>query len=115
MAFSRVKDIVVHWRELGPSDAPAIVFANSLGTDFRIWDEVAGTLNDRYRIVTYDQRGHGLSDLTPGPYSIDGLAEDTLGLIDHLGLESFAFVGLSVGGIIAQRVAIRVGGRLKAL
>jgi 3-oxoadipate enol-lactonase len=115
MPFLRVNDIVVHWREVGPATAPAVIFANSLGSDFRIWDEVAGALKERYRIVTYDKRGHGLTSETPGPYSIDGLASDSLALIDRLGIETFAFVGLSVGGMIAQRVAIRAGGRLKAL
>lgn len=115
MAFSRVNDIVVHWRQIGPEDAPAVVFANSLGTDFRIWDEVANALAGRYRIVTYDKRGHGLSDEPAGPYSIDGLASDSIALIDHLGIETFAFVGLSIGGMIAQRVAVRAANRIKAL
>ncbi len=115
MRFVRVNDILVHWREIGPAGAPAVIFANSLGTDFRIWDEVANALAGRYRIVTYDKRGHGLSDEPAGPYSIDGLASDSLALIDHLGIETFAFVGLSVGGMIAQRVAVRAANRLKAL
>jgi 3-oxoadipate enol-lactonase len=115
MRFLRVNGIVVHWRETGPAGAPAVIFANSLGTDFRIWDEVANALAGRYRIVTYDKRGHGLSDEPAGPYSIDNFASDTLALIDHLGIETFAFVGLSVGGMIAQKVAVRAANRLKAL
>jgi 3-oxoadipate enol-lactonase len=115
MPFTRLKDITVHWRETGPLQAPAIVFVNSLGTDFRIWDEVAGALEDRYRIVVCDKRGHGLSDETPGPYSIDGLAGDCLALIDYLGIETFALVGISIGGMIGQRVAIEAAHRLKAL
>jgi 3-oxoadipate enol-lactonase len=115
MPFSKVDDIVVHWRETGPENAPPILFANSLGTDFRIWDEVAFVLSDRYRVITYDKRGHGLTDETPGPYSIDLLARDALSLASKLGLTHFAFVGLSIGGQIAQRVAHLAGDRVKAL
>src|SRR5262249_3211448 len=86
-----------------------------LGTDLRIWDDVAAKLASRYRILTYDNRGHGLSDAPPGPYSIDEMASDILALIDTLGINTFAFVGLSVGGMIAQRLAVRAAERPRAL
>lgn len=67
MAFARVNGVVLHHEVRGRADGPALVFSNSLGTDFRIWDEVAATLADRYRIILYDKRGHGLSEATPAP------------------------------------------------
>ena len=62
MAFARVNGVVLHHELRGPQKAPAVVFSNSLGTDFRIWDEVADALAGEYRILLYDKRGHGLSD-----------------------------------------------------
>ena len=92
-----------------------MMFSNSLGTDSRLWDEIIEGLAGRYRVVVYDKRGHGLSELAPGPYSVDMLTDDALALADHLGLAKFAFVGLSVGGMIAQQVALRAPERLSAL
>lgn len=115
MNFTRLNGAVMHWAAGGKLDGPPILFANSLGTDFRIWDGVIAHLNPRYRTVTYDKRGHGLSEVTPGPYSIDMLATDVLALADAQGLKRFALVGLSVGGLIAQAVAIRAPERLSAL
>jgi 3-oxoadipate enol-lactonase len=115
MTFSRIRDITVHWSSSGRAGAPAIVFSNSLGTDARIWERVADLLGDRYRLVTYDSRGHGLTDATAGPYTISGLADDLIALADTAGLNRFALVGLSVGGLIAQQVAIQAPKRLSAL
>lgn len=81
----------------------AVVFANSLGTDLRIWDAVLPLLPD-VRAIRYDNRGHGLSDLG-GVVDIDGLAQDAVALIEALALPRVMFVGLSIGGLIAQRVA----------
>ena len=115
MNFTRFNDVLIHWRESGKPGAPAIVLVNSLGTDCRMWDAVVPLLNDRWRVVSYDKRGHGLSDMPPGPYTIDDHADDLLALADHLKLEQFALVGLSIGGVIAQTVALRQPKRLRAL
>jgi 3-oxoadipate enol-lactonase len=115
MAFTRLNKLLVHWRETGRPDAPALIFANSLGTDCRVWDEMAETLGRDWRIVLYDKRGHGLTEAPPGPYNIAMLADDLLALADHLGLLSFAVVGLSIGGLIAQQVAVHAPQRLTAL
>lgn len=105
MAFARVNGVVLHHDVRGDADAPALVFSNSLGTDFRIWDEVAARLAPRRRVVLYDKRGHGLSEATPAPYSIDDHVGDLAALIDHLGIRRAGVVGLSVGGLIAQGLA----------
>lgn len=115
MTFSLINGLTVHWSAAGRTDGPAIVFSNSLGTDGRIWGRLASLLGDRTRIITYDSRGHGLTDAPEGPYSIDGLADDLLALADHIGLNRFALVGLSVGGLIAQQVAVRAPDRLSTL
>lgn len=105
MAFARVNGVVLHHDVRGRPDGPALVFSNSLGTDFRIWDKVAGTLGDDYRIVLYDKRGHGLSEATPAPYRLIDHVHDLAALLDHLGIEKAGVVGLSVGGLIAQGLA----------
>lgn len=115
MAFGRLNHVGLYWRVLGQPCAPAIMFANSLGTDCRLWDEIGAALAARYRVIVFDQRGHGLSEVTPGPYDINTLAADALALADHLGLEKFGFVGLSVGGLVAQRLALMAPSRLCAL
>ncbi len=113
--FIRANGIVFHTRLVGPDEGPALVFSNSLGSDFRIWDEVVARLAGRYRILLYDKRGHGLSDTPPGPYSIDDHTDDLEALLDHFGIASAAIVGLSVGGMIAQRLAVRAPKRVWSL
>ena len=104
MPFVRVNGGVTHYLDEGPRDAAAIVLTNSLGTDFRIWDDVARPMVQRRRIVRYDKRGHGLSQLRTGPASIADYAADLAALLDRLGLTSATIVGLSIGGLIAQEL-----------
>ncbi|WP_262031955.1 3-oxoadipate enol-lactonase [Microvirga sp. Mcv34] len=115
MAFTRVNGIVLHHQQLGRADGPALVFINSLGSDFRIWQEVVSAFTDRFRVVLYDKRGHGLSDAPPAPYTLDDHTDDLIALLDHLKIDSAALVGLSVGGMIAQRLAVRSPERVQAL
>lgn len=97
--------IVLHYTDDGPKDAPALVFSNSLGTDFRIWDRAVARLPDGLRIIRYDKRGHGLSTCTAPPYKIDDHAADLAGLLDGLEVRQAVVVGLSVGGMIGQTLA----------
>lgn len=115
MAFARINDVVLHFRVEGPDNAPALVLANSLGTDARIWDAVIVRLAGRYRVVSYDKRGHGLSDAPNGDYRLDDHIDDLQGLLDHLEIERLALAGVSVGGLIAQGFALRHPDRLAAL
>lgn len=105
MAFARVNGVVLHHELRGAADRPVLVFANSLGTDFRIWNDVVARLGDRYRVLVYDKRGHGLSEATPAPYAMADHVNDLAALLDHHGIEKAAIVGLSVGGMIAQGLA----------
>jgi 3-oxoadipate enol-lactonase len=105
MAFARVNGVVIHHELRGKADGPTVVFANSLGTDFRIWNAVTPALERDFRIVLYDKRGHGLSDAPPAPYAMTDHVNDLAALLDHLGIARTAVVGLSVGGMIAQGLA----------
>ncbi|MBX3532452.1 MAG: 3-oxoadipate enol-lactonase [Rhizobiaceae bacterium] len=107
MAFARVNGVVIHHAVRGRADGPTVVFSNSLGTDFRIWDAVTPALERDFRIVLYDKRGHGLSEATPQPYRLDDHVGDLEALLARLGVTRTAVVGLSVGGMIAQGLAAR--------
>jgi len=102
MAFANVNGAVAHYRDEGRRDGRAIVFINALGMDLRIWDDVIGPLASAYRIVRYDKRGHGLSQLPAGPALIDDYAADLSALLDRLEIGRAAIVGLSMGGLVAQ-------------
>ncbi|WP_322096671.1 3-oxoadipate enol-lactonase [Pelagibius sp.] len=102
MHFMAVNGVTLHVSDSGPSDKPVLVFSNSLGTDFRIWDEVAERLQGHFRLVCYDKRGHGLSDLGTPPYVMDDHVGDLAALLDALAIERAVICGLSVGGLIAQ-------------
>ncbi|RNF34647.1 3-oxoadipate enol-lactonase [Paracoccus methylarcula] len=115
MQTANVNGVDLHYADHGPKHGPAVVFANSLGTDFRLWDALLPHLPDGLRLVRYDKRGHGLSGETPGPYSIDQLADDAAGLIRHLDLSDVVFIGLSIGGLIGQSLAVHHGDLLRAL
>ena len=96
---------VLHFRDEGPRDGPVVVFSNSLGTDFRLWDPLLPHLPDGLRIIRYDKRGHGLSSCPKAPYTIEDHRDDVAGLLEGLAIERAAFVGLSVGGMIGQALA----------
>ena len=104
MPAARVGAIVLHYRLVGPAEAPVLAFANSLGTDFRIWDEVARPLTESFRVIRHDKRGHGLSELRAGGAVIADFAGDLAALLDRLAIRSAVVVGLSIGGMIAQEL-----------
>ena len=99
----------------GPDDAPAVLFASSLGTTHAMWDDQAAALAGDFRVVRYDHRGHGGSPVRPGPYTIEDLAGDALALLDRLGIERIVFVGLSIGGAVAMTAALRAPERFERL
>jgi 3-oxoadipate enol-lactonase len=115
MAFARINNVLLHYRLHGRDGAPVIALVNSLGTDARIWDEMIDRLAADYRILSYDKRGHGLSDVPLGDYALDDHLGDLTGLLDHLGIGRLALAGVSVGGLIAQGFALSHPDRLTAL
>jgi len=88
-----------------PGLGRTLVFANSLGSDQSIWDNVVSALPGGYGILTYDLPGHGQSDGTAD--SIEGLADDLSRLIDALDISDVLFCGVSIGGMIGQVLAAR--------
>jgi 3-oxoadipate enol-lactonase len=104
MRFVKANGLVIHTLDQGRRDGPPLVFINSLGTDFRIWNEVAEILAPDFRIVTYDKRGHGLSESGPDANDMADYARDLMGLLDGLGVGRATIVGLSIGGLIAQEL-----------
>ena len=91
----------------GPDDAPVVMLSNSLMSNLNMWNAQIPALTARYRVLRYDQRGHGDTEVTAGPYSIEHLAEDAFGLIEALGIASVNFLGLSMGGFTGQLLAAR--------
>lgn len=112
MQFITLNGIHHHYALAGPDSAPVIVFSNALGTDFRIWDGVLAALPKGVRTLRYDMRGHGLTGAPDGPYRMDQLRDDLLGLCDALGIVQFHLVGLSVGGLVGQAVALAAPDRI---
>jgi len=107
MKIADLGDIRLHYSDEGDPNGAPIVFANSLGTDFRLWDKIVPNLPAGLRIIRYDKRGHGLSDVPAGPYSMGTLVSDAEKLMDHLGVKDALFVGLSIGGMIAQGLSVK--------
>ncbi len=94
------------------SSGPWLMFCNSLGTDLHMWDEQVNALADHFRILRYDPRGHGQSSAPAGPYSLQQLGGDVTALLDALQIERVAFCGLSLGGLVAQWLALHAPQRL---
>jgi len=105
----------LHYRIDGERTAPALVLSNSLGTDLSMWDPQIPDLAQRFHVIRYDTRGHGESAVTPGPYTIEQLARDVLGLMDALGVERAHFCGLSLGGMTGMWLGAKQGYRIDRL
>ncbi|MFB9224205.1 3-oxoadipate enol-lactonase [Paracoccus cavernae] len=115
MQFLRLPDATLHIGDQGPRDGRVVMFANSLGTDLRVWDPLLALLPTDLRIICFDKRGHGLSDATPAPYGMDQLVGDAEAICEALDLRDVTFVGLSIGGLIGQGLAARRPDLLRAL
>ncbi|WP_170761538.1 3-oxoadipate enol-lactonase [Ruegeria lacuscaerulensis] len=107
MQIADLGDIKLHYRIDGDPNGAPIVFANSLGTDLRLWDAVLPHLPAGLLAIRYDKRGHGLSSQPQAPYSMGALIRDAEALLDYLGVRDSVFVGLSIGGLIAQGLAVK--------
>lgn len=110
MPFIRAGDITVHYLLEGPESAPVVMMSNSLGTSLAIWDAQAAALRGKYRVLRYDTRGHGLTDVTPvgdSGYTMEQLAGDAAALIKALGIKRVHLCGLSIGGMLGQKLAAK--------
>lgn len=107
MQFAAIDDAIIHYSFRPPAAGwPTLVFSNSLGTDFRIWTEVADMLPSALGVLRYDKRGHGLSENGENDDDLTRHVDDLSGLISHCGVASHVVCGLSVGGVIAQAYAL---------
>jgi 3-oxoadipate enol-lactonase / 4-carboxymuconolactone decarboxylase len=113
--FLRADDLVAHVLVQGPAEAPPLLLLHSLGTSLHVWDAQTAALSQIFRVIRPDMRGHGLTGVTPGPYSLHGLAGDVLALLDTLGIRGAHVAGLSIGGAIAQALAARAPARVRSL
>lgn len=104
-----------YYRLDGNEDRPVVVFSHSLGCDHSLWDAQAAALAPHFRVLRYDTRGHGATDVPAGDYSIETLAVDALALIDALGIDWFTWCGLSLGGMIGQRLGVTAPARVTNL
>jgi 3-oxoadipate enol-lactonase len=105
----------IHYVLEGQSGSPVLMFSNSLGANYSMWDPQAREFHKKFRLLRYDTRGHGQSSATPGPYSIEQLAKDVVSLLDELNLARVHFCGLSMGGMIGMWLAVSAPERLNKL
>ncbi|HUD89672.1 MAG TPA: alpha/beta fold hydrolase [Xanthobacteraceae bacterium] len=103
----KANGITINYQIDGPEGAPWLVFSNSLATSTAMWDDQAAALKDSFRVLRYDQRGHGGTDAPAGRYPFDTLLDDALGLLDALAIRKAHFAGLSMGGATALGLAER--------
>jgi 3-oxoadipate enol-lactonase len=99
----------------GPADAPLLVLSNSLGTDLELWAPNLPTWVGQFRVLRYDQRGHGGSDVPQDPYTIEALGRDVIELLDRIAAERVSFCGLSLGGATGMWLAANAPDRIDRL
>ena len=111
----RVNGVQINYRIDGPEGAPWVTMSNSLATTHRMWDAQMEAFTKQYRVLRYDKRGHGETEVAPGPYSFELLADDVLALLDALSIARTHFVGLSMGGMTGMTMALRKPSVLRSL
>lgn len=115
MSVVKLDALSLYYRLDGPEDAPVLVLSHSLGVALEMWQPQISVLSTCFRVLRYDMRGHGRSGLTPGPYSIERLGCDVIGLLDALEISKVHFCGLSLGGMIGIWLGIHAADRLERL
>ncbi len=110
----KVNGVHINYEKYGEK-GDYVLFSHSLGTNLNMWKPQIEALKDRFRLILFDTRGHGESDVPDGPYTLEELAKDAKGLLDKLGIEKVHWVGLSMGGMIGQAFALMWQERLKSL
>lgn len=115
MPFMDTSSARLHYQIEGRAEAPVLVLSNSLGTDLGMWAPQMPQLLKHFRVLRHDARGHGQSQVTPGPYTIAQLADDVIALLDGLRIERAHFCGLSMGGMIGMRLGAHHASRIERL
>jgi 3-oxoadipate enol-lactonase len=111
----KANGIRMNYELSGKKGAPVVVLSHSLSSNALMWNSQMDALNPYFRVLRYDTRGHGGTDAPSGPYTLELLAEDVIGLLDVLGMDRVHFVGLSMGGMIGQCLGLDHPHRLKSL
>ncbi len=106
---------LIGWQMDGGSDSPIVLLSNSLGTTHSMWDSQIARLSSRFRVLRYDTRGHGTSDVTPGSYGLDRLGRDAVELLDALEIKRVHFCGVSLGGMTGQWLGVHAADRLNRI
>ncbi|HEX6691997.1 MAG TPA: alpha/beta fold hydrolase [Burkholderiales bacterium] len=104
---AKVNGIEINYEVSGKEGAPWLVLSHSLACSVRMWDPTVEAFKGGYRILNYDMRGHGATTAPKGPYTLDMLADDVLGLVSSLKIQTAVYCGLSIGGMIGQTIALR--------
>ncbi len=99
----------------GTEEGEVVLLSHSLGSTLSMWDKQVPVLNENFRVLRFDTRGHGGTDAPEGPYTLEQLGKDAIALMDALEIEKVHWVGISMGGMIGQVVALDSGARLKSL
>ena len=102
MPVAHIHGIDFAWRSDGPESAPALLLSNSLSSDLAMWDDQVPSWSRHFRVIRYDQRGHGQTPAPPGQYSMAQLGQDAVALLDHLEIAQAHFCGLSMGGMVGM-------------
>ena len=108
-------EITLHYEEFGDRSNPSVVLIRGTGADSSRWMPQVEAYRDEFHVVIFDNRGVGRSSTPPGPYSVADMAADTIGLLDHLGIDRWNLSGSSLGGAIAMQVAIDAPDRTASL
>ena len=95
----------LNYVETGPADAPVVLLGSSLGANQAMWAPQLDVLANRFRVIAFDHRGHGGSEVPDGPYTLDDLGGDVLELLDSLEIEQASYVGISLGGAVGLWLA----------
>ena len=114
-SFVEIRGLATHVAVDGPPGAPAILLMHSLGTNLHVWDAQVESLTRGFRVVRFDLRGHGLTEVGTGPCTIDELAADALAVLDACGIGVAHVGGVSIGGLIAQAVCAHAPARVASL
>ena len=109
------QEVSLNYATFGDSSNPALIFSNSLGTSYHMWQPQIDALQNDYFIICYDTRGHGQSFAPTGPYSLDQLGQDVINLLDYLNIDKAFFCGISMGGMTGQWLAINYPDRFHHL
>ena len=111
----KANGIQMNYELSGKKGSPVVVLSHSLASSLVMWNPQMDILNPHFQVLRYDMRGHGKSDVTLGPYTLELLAEDVIGLLDALEIDRVHYVGLSIGGMIGQSLALNHIHRLRSL